>query len=424
MTIKIKLITIEFVDPIFNLHLNIHDITIESKTPKWEFPKSLADTRIKNEEEDSVILFKEIRLSSLRISGENAQGIEQGTQLKLVMSETNVRIAYKRRISTSEVMYTRFILRLGDMVLILTQSQLRRASLLVQAMIRTGLDSYHKQKRRKQEEMNKKKDDDKEMQSVPQLGTKSVDKKSKKSKPPTKNVVVVDANTPKETILALREKYRAEKLEEKLREYQDGRKPFPMFEVVQTSFHVRSGRLDIQFCDDITKSVEVGGVNSSLLIMLEKFSLDLYLDQKAFTGRKHWAGCNRIVQEHVRWSRSLKASLIEQQERRLGSDSKPTIHLDQLHEIGIKFNWQNFSIESVSTTTMRNLSLPLLRSDKATFNIPNDKEYPAVQVNITFYHYPDVFGSMYLGEISCDFIMHTCMLSITQHYYYVWKHSI
>lgn len=398
MKIEIKLITVEFDDPIFKLHLSMHDIIIESKTPKWENAKSLSDTRIKNEEEDYVILYKEIKLASMRISGESAQAlssVDQGMQLKLVMSETSIRVAYKRRISTSAVMYLRFVLRLGDMVLILTQSQLKGVSLLIQSVIRRGLDSYHKQKKRKQEEKNRTVENE-QKQNVSQRGS---DKKAKRTSPPKKNVAVVDASTPKETILALREKYRAEKLEEKLKEYQDGRQSLPVFEVVQNSFHIRSGRLDIQFCDDVNKSTDIGGVNSSLLIMLEKFALDLYLDQKAFSGRKHWAAYNRIVQEQVRWAGSLMKSLMEQQQKRSESDSNhPRIHLDKLHEIGIKLNWQNFKIDAVSTTTTRNLSLPLLRSDKATFNIPDDREYPAVQVNITVYHYPDVFGSIYLGK--------------------------
>ena len=396
MRIEIKLITVEFDDPIFKLHLSMHDIIIESKTPKWEKAKSLSDTRVKNEDEDYVILYKEIKLASMRISGESAQGlspVDQGMQLKLVMSETSIHVTYKRRISTSAVMYVRFVLRLGDMVLILTQSQLKGVSLLIQSVIRTGLNSYHKQKKQKQEEKNKAAENE-QRQNVSYHGS---DKKSKKSSPPKKNVAVVDANTSKETILALREKYRAEKLEEKLKEYQDGRQPLPGFQIVQNSFHIRSGRLDIQFCDDVNKSTDIGGVNSSLLIMLEKFNLDLYVDQKAYSGRRHWSGYNRIVQEQVRWVSSLKESLMEQQAMRPESDSKPRIHLDKLHEIGIKLNWQNFKIDSVSTTTSRNLSLPLLRSDKATFNIPDDREYPAVQVNITVYHYPDVFGSIYLG---------------------------
>ena len=400
MRIEIKLITVEFNDPIFKLHLSMHDIIIESKTPKWENAKSLSDTRIKNEDEDYVILYKEIKIASMRISGESAQAltsVDQGMQLKLVMSETSVRVAYKRRISTSAVMYLRPVLRLGDMVLILTQSQLKGVSLLIQSIIKRGLDSYHKQKKRKQEEKIKAAENEQRQN----ISTRGSDKKSKKSNPSKKNVAVVDANTPKETILALREKYRTERLEEKLKEYQDGRLPLPVFEVVQNSFHIRSGRLDIQFCDDVNKSMDIGGVNSSLLIMLEKFTLDLYLDQKAFSGRKHWAGYNRIVQEHVRWVRSLKENLMEQQEKRSESDFKPCIHLDKLHEIGIKLNWQNFKIDVVSTTTTRNQSLPLLRSDKDTFNIPDDREYPAVQVNITVYHYPDVFGSIYLGMYYC-----------------------
>ena len=424
MKIEIKLITIDFDDPIFKLNLSIHDIIIQSKTAKWERAKSLADTRIKNEEEDYVILFKEIKLASIRISGESAQelaAVEQGMPLKLIMSETTIRVAYKRRISTSAVMYTRFVLRLGDMVLILTQSQLKGTSLLIQSVIRRGLDSYHKEKKRKQEEKEKASLEERERR---QQISSSSDKKPKKTSPPKKNVTVVDASTPKEVALASRERHRLEKLEEKLKQYQDGYQQLPMFEVVQNSFHVRTGRLDIQFCDDVNRMTE-GGVNSSLLMTLEKFNLDLYLDQKAYSGRKQWAGCNRILLEQVRWARSLKADLMEQQDKRPESDTRPRIHLDKLHEIGIKFNWQNFKIDAVTTTTMRNATLPLLRSDKATFNIPDDREYPAVQVNITVYHYPDVYGSMYLGKCCCTFTLYGCIyiLCIVVILFKVVKHS-
>jgi len=402
MRIEIKLITVQFLNPIFNLNLSIHDITIESKTPKWERAKTLSETRLKNEEEDYVILYKEIKLSSMRLSGEGSQLPVQAMQIKAIMSETNVRITYKRCMSTSEVMWTRFVLILGDMVWILTQSQLRAASLLVQSMIRTGLDSYHKEKKRKQEELKNLREKvgiSENSKSKPQ----SSDKKSKKPSPPSAKKqntrLVVNANTPKETVLALQEKYKAEKFAEKLKEYQDGRRSLPTFEVVQSSFHVRSGRVDIQFCDDVTRSEESGNVNSSLLVMLEKFSFDLYLDQKAFSGRSHWTGANRILKNQQQWARELRDNLMEQQRQRTpSSQPKPTVHLDQLHEIGVKCSWQQFKIESVSTTTARNVCLPLVRSDKATFNIPNDKEYPAVQVNVTIYHYPDVFGKAYLSK--------------------------
>lgn len=398
MRIEIKLITVKFLNPIFNLHLSVHDILIESKTPKWEYAKTLSETRLKNEDEDYVILYKEIKLSSMRLSGESSQLPIQAMQIKVVMGETSVRIAYKRRMSTSEVMWTRFVLILGDMVCILTQSQLQAASLLVQSMIRTGLDSYHKEKKRKKEEPREKIGYLQNSKSKPQ----NSDKKSKKVSPPQgrkQAVMVINATTPKETVLALREKYKAEKLEEKLKEYQDGRRPLPVFEVVQSSFHIRSGRVDVQFCDDMTKSGEFENVSSSLLVMLEKFSFDLYVDQKAFSGRSHWAGANRILKQQQQWARELRDSLMEQQQLRTqSSERRPTIHLDQLHEIGIKCSCQQFKIESVNTTTARNASLPLVRSDKATFNIPNDKEYPAVQVNVTIYHYPDVFGKAYLSK--------------------------
>ena len=43
--------------------------------------------------------------------------------------------------------------------------------------------------------------------------------------------------------------------------------------------------------------------------------------------------------------------------------------------------------------------LPIITSDKKTFNIPDDVYNPAFQVSLTTYHYPDKCGSKFLCKL-------------------------
>lgn len=43
-------------------------------------------------------------------------------------------------------------------------------------------------------------------------------------------------------------------------------------------------------------------------------------------------------------------------------------------------------------------SLPIITSDKKTFNIPDDVYNPAFQISMTLYHYPDKCGTKFLRE--------------------------
>lgn len=43
-------------------------------------------------------------------------------------------------------------------------------------------------------------------------------------------------------------------------------------------------------------------------------------------------------------------------------------------------------------------TLPIITSDKATFNIPDDVHNPAFQVGVSLYFYPDKYGNKFLGQ--------------------------
>ena len=79
----------------------------------------------------------------------------------------------------------------------------------------------------------------------------------------------------------------------------------------------------------------------------------------------------------------------------------PSVNLNELRERGVVVRCANFSIDALrsdneKSKTKKSSPLPVIASDKKTFNIPDDVYNPAFQVSLTLYHYPDKWGSKFL----------------------------
>ena len=88
----------------------------------------------------------------------------------------------------------------------------------------------------------------------------------------------------------------------------------------------------------------------------------------------------------------------------------PSVNLQYLRERGVAIRCSDFSVGALrSSQKQSSHTLPVLTSDKATFNIPNDVHNPALQVGISLYFYPAKFGNKFLGE----FLFTFCLPSLT-----------
>ena len=60
----------------------------------------------------------------------------------------------------------------------------------------------------------------------------------------------------------------------------------------------------------------------------------------------------------------------------------------------------DFSVDSLcnSSSVTTETQLPLITSDKKTFNIPEDMHNPAFQMGLTLYLYPKQYGNKFLGN--------------------------
>lgn len=363
MRIEIRAINVFFENPVFKATLEISDVVIESTTPQWK-PDILSNCRFKNEAEGTVVIYKKATWSSIKVEG---SGVEDDTkehhlsQLRLITSVTEIRVSLKRQLSNCKVVSTRVSMILGDLVWVVTQSQLKALSRLAQSLTESAVNFAQFERVRLRSSCES-------LDSIESSSSvyeeRKPDKPMKRSQSPRKD----DKDIHKAN---------------RLLEYQMGVKNLPSYEVIQDSFHLKTGNVDIQLCDE----------NASLLLQVRELLVDVYLDQLAGSGRCHWNKSNIRLQENVVWSNNLIRQADKKQDVSLAS-----VNIYRLRERGILIRCSDFCIKSVTDDCNDSL-LPIMSCDKETFNLPNDVDNPAFQCGITLYYYPVEAGNKFLGEI-------------------------
>ena len=374
MRVEIRSIIVRFNDPTFSARLEMTDIMIQSTTPAWK-PASLPHTRIKNAEEESIIIYKMCSWNSLKVEAQSTvQSMKNSrfvpTQLRLIAGETRIRVALKRRIADCTVLYTRISVHLGDVVWIVSQSQLRAVSKLVQSF----LDAAVRTAQRDRESV--------EGSDSPEASPGEVRRGGKK-----KGGALEGRRVPKVT-----PKERA--FQQTMVNFREGKRNLPAYEVIQDSFHLRTGKVDLQLCDDTSMGENESAVEGSVLIRLFELTVDIYFDQPAGSGRNHWNKANDLLINGVKWSRDLIQKASKTQHMDL-----PSVSLPDLHERGVVVRCAEFRIDALKSGHKNDDSiLPIIMSDKKTFSIPDDFHNPAFQIAVTTYHYPDECGDKFLRE--------------------------
>lgn len=368
MKIEIRSILVNFSNPIFQGRLEMSDVLIQSTTPEWK-KAALPHCRYKNEDEGSVIIYKMCTWTSLKVEGwevvagsSAAKKSKELAQLRLITNETKIRVALKRCTSDCRIMYMRVSVHLGDLLWVLTQSQLKATSMLVQSLIEAALKWAQKE----QEAMRG------SQESVDSVGRASGGQPEEEKEEKVKQSHRSKKGGGKDMV-------KEAKLRHLEWDYQEGKQNLPANEVIQDSFHVKTGTVDLQLCDD----------KGSLLLQLKELIVDVYPDQAATTGRCHWHKANSKLEENVQWSRELVKLSSKVQHIDL-----PSVSLFQLRERGIVVRCSHFQICPVDGEKRE---LPIITSDKDTFKIPDEADNPAFQCGLTMYYYTAQYAHKFLG---------------------------
>ena len=256
---EIRSIVINFHDPTYRVRMEITDVVIQSTTPQWQ-PATLSHTRYMVPEEDSVIIYKMGNIGSIKIEGWSVGGKEgrelsptdddesSRVKLRLIAGETNIRFTLKRHMEDCHVLHTRVVVRLGDVMWILSQSQLQALSRLIQTLISAAVRMAQTQREKKEALLG----DDTESISgesvMSEEGSVRGAEGGRGSKSSQKKSDTKGKHHKKKAGLSQKE----QAVKNRIQDYRSGRKNIPTHEIIQDSVHIQTGKIDLQFCDDST----------------------------------------------------------------------------------------------------------------------------------------------------------------------------
>ncbi|XP_015598696.1 UHRF1-binding protein 1-like isoform X2 [Cephus cinctus] len=258
ITVAVNTVNVTFKSPAFIASVQMSRILVESKSPTW-MRSDLRMTRLKDPDRGQLLIFKELEWQTVRIEARSTKDKEL-TPLRLLTNQAKCRITIKKRISDCFVMGSRLVLILDDLLWVLTDSQLKAALHFLDSL--GGLVEKATVLERKTKAARK-------LEVLPEYQAQ----------------ISQQARTKSQYNAAIS-------------------KIFSRYDVVETSYHFLSQRIDLHLCDDpgagrsLHPELKDGG---ALQISLMKFQVDYYPYHLAMADRKHWAKYKEGATPHSQW---------------------------------------------------------------------------------------------------------------------------
>lgn len=235
-------------------------IVVESKSPTWQ-KADLRMTRVKDTDRGELLIFKELSWQTVRIEAKSTMN-EDLTPLRLITNQARCRITIKKKLSDCAVLGCRLVLILDDLLWVLTDDQLKAALHFADSL--SGL------LKRATEETQKVKGARK-LESLSESHIQSKDKAAKKK-------------TQSGCVAA---------------------KVFARYDVVETSYHFYSDRIDLHLCDDpggkgrsCHPELSDGG---AFQVSLSQLQMDFYPYHLACGDRAAWIRYQPEASVHTGW---------------------------------------------------------------------------------------------------------------------------
>lgn len=345
MYISINTLHVSFVSLGFKASANISRIIIQSTAPDWRQVNNLRDTRIKDDLRGEVLTFKEIKWGTMRIDADASYKPESkeipSTPLRFITNNSAIRLIIKKRMSDSSMIASKLAVILDDILWVLTRSQLLKLSSFVHYMIKLRskfLPLAH--------------------QSAPSPH------KTDQSNPVASN-----------------------------QQSQD--QLFAAYDLIETSFHLRTHRIDLHLCDDSTLSGEkkqpprskYDESGAALQISIISISLDHCPYHLAGTKRSVIKADEEVTFQRMRWAHQLMNNFKETEGRQQRTKKSPTAQQARkptMYESFIIASCRDFQIMQVTTAKSVNPQR-FLSSEKGSLFLP--PEMSAVHFDHTTYYY-------------------------------------
>nr|XP_057934390.1 UHRF1-binding protein 1-like isoform X2 [Doryrhamphus excisus] len=375
MSLSINSIVIRISAKAFNASFELSQLQVYSVNTSWGI-SDLRFTRIQDPQRGEILTFKEISWQMIRIEADAIHSAEHemlSAPIRLITNQSKIRVTLKRRIKDCNVVASKLVLILDDLLWVLTDSQLK-------AMVQYAKSLS--------EAMEKSAQQRKSMATEDQAS----------SAPPSSQQVRTQ-----QTSAAGDQSATMAKL-------------FSDYDVCETSHHLQIKHLDLHICDDIhavDKAINKRITGGAMQLSFSSITLDYYPFHRAGDSCAHWMHCSEATKTREGWARSLldefksnvemlKSAVRDQQgvAPAHGSPGKistsssssfsppPQSPKAQLMSSSVVLRMADFSIYQVSTADQRRSSpKTMISCNKKSLYLP--PEMPAIHVEFTEYYFPD-----------------------------------
>lgn len=378
MSLSINSIVIRISAKAFNASFELSQLQVYSVNTSWSI-SDLRFTRIQDPQRGEILTFKEISWQMIRIEADAIQSAEHemlSAPIRLITNQSKIRVTLKRRIKDCNVVASKLILILDDLLWVLTDSQLK-------AMVQYA---------------------------------KSLSEAMEKSAQQRKSLATEEQVLPAPPSA---QQVRSQQASPAADQGATMAKLFSAYDVCETSHHLQITHLDLHICDDIhakDKVINKRITGGAMQLSFSSITLDYYPFHRAGDSCAHWMHYSEATKAREGWARNLldefksnvemlKCAARDQQDPvpahgspqhgRINTASSsafspppPQSPKTQLMSSSVVLRMADFSIYQVSTADQRRSSpKTMISCNKKSLYLP--PEMPAIHVEFTEYYFPD-----------------------------------
>uniref|UniRef100_A0A4W5N848 Bridge-like lipid transfer protein family member 3A n=1 Tax=Hucho hucho TaxID=62062 RepID=A0A4W5N848_9TELE len=281
MSVIINSITIKVQSRAFHASFELWQLQGNSLNPKWQ-KTDLRYTRITDPKRGEVLTFKEINWQSLRIEADAIESEDQDLDsipLRLITNQGRIRIALKRRVKDCNVLASKLLFILDDLLWVLTDSQLKAVIHYAKSLSEAMEKSAQQRKSMAAESL----------QTAP-------------PSPGIHNLWTDPSPPPSGGVPSTLDQY------------------FDQHDVKESSYHTFISRLDLHICND-SSSADPGS-QGAMQLTFHKLGFDYYPIHRPADGCQHWERHCGAMEARAQWA----CRLLQEFQRRVEASGIPGPH--------------------------------------------------------------------------------------------------
>ncbi|XP_053321615.1 bridge-like lipid transfer protein family member 3B [Spea bombifrons] len=377
ISLSVNSIVIRIRAKAFNASFELSQLRIYSVNPQWEHG-DLRFTRIQDPLRGEVLTFKEINWQMLRIEADAIQSCDHeimSAPVRLITNQSKIRVTLKRRLKDCNVVASKLVLILDDLLWVLTDSQLK-------AMVQYA---------------------------------KSLSEAIEKSTEQRKSMVSDSAQSPAPPASA--QQVKTQQPSAPSEQNQAILKLFRDFDVKETSYHLVISHLDLHICDDIhspERAFDRRISGGAMQLSFSHLTVDYYPYHRAGDSCSHWMYFGDATKTRCSWAQELlqefnaNVDLLRQavKDRSSASPTKSVPSVSQQYGTGLEgkspgeqpqsklmsssfvVRLADLNIFQVSTADQCRASpKTMISCNKKSLYLP--QEMSAIHIEFTEYYFPD-----------------------------------